>query len=157
MKTHVVYVIQAKTMGLLKIGCTSDFSQRIYALQTGSPDELVLLWRSQPMTQAEAYSGETYLQHKFSAFNVRREWYSPDPEILSFIEQMKLSASLVNAPTDIRFLDTLQNVTLPEIVETPMPARMPFRRSTTKHKCGRLIGNRQATALNKIMQRKKEI
>ena len=141
MLNHIVYILQAQILGLLKIGCTKNFSQRMVDLQVGSPDELTLLWRSGPMTQSEAFAAERYLHEKFAAFHVRGEWHSPAPELLSFIKDVAVAC-----PSDIyaiRIPDTSNEVNL------TLGFRQMFPRKTRRV-------NKKAE-IEKIEKRRKEL
>jgi hypothetical protein len=79
--TKVVYFIQSKATGEIKIGWTGGpVSERINMLQVGNPSELVLL-----ATMPGGPNRERYVHHKFRDFKVRGEWYVPVPELMDFI------------------------------------------------------------------------
>lgn len=81
-QARVVYFIQARTIGLVKIGLARDANSRMKELQIGCPDELVMLgWIEHPRPSAF----EAALHRTFSKLRVRGEWYLPDPAILELI------------------------------------------------------------------------
>lgn len=81
-RSTYVYFIQAETLGLIKIGCAVDPSDRLYTLQCGSPDQLKLL---AVIRDPNAYDREKGLHHHFRAHQSHGEWFRPAPEVLAYI------------------------------------------------------------------------
>lgn len=79
--TGSVYFIQARTLGLIKIGYSSDVKKRIETLQTGCPDEIDLL-----RTIPGSVELERAIHGRFAASRVRGEWFTPSAELMQFIE-----------------------------------------------------------------------
>jgi hypothetical protein len=79
--TKVVYFIQSKSTGEIKIGWTGGpVSDRVTMLQVGNPSELVLL-----ATMPGGPNRERYVHNKFRDLKVRGEWYVPAPTLMEFI------------------------------------------------------------------------
>lgn len=79
MTQGTVYFIQARTLGLIKIGhTTGSVAARLGTLQTGSPDELILLG-AMPGTCDD----EAALHEQFKSCRLHGEWFRPTPEILA--------------------------------------------------------------------------
>lgn len=77
----VVYFVQAGAGGPIKIGVASNMSQRLCALQTGSPDLLSLL-----ATLPGTTKDEMRLHRLLRSFRHRGEWFRPAPEVLAAVE-----------------------------------------------------------------------
>lgn len=73
MADSYVYFVEAKNLGLVKIGFSKDPSKRLKDLQTGSPDELEGLFTF-PGTKQK----EKELHRKLHRFRVRGEWFKLD-------------------------------------------------------------------------------
>jgi len=80
-----VYFIQADNGGPIKIGYTEeDPVRRAASLQTGNPYRLtVLAWVWAPKSK------EAELHKQFSAARLEGEWFSPVPELLALIENLR--------------------------------------------------------------------
>lgn len=83
-KRNCVYFVQARHLGLIKIGFSGNPQKRLRSLKTGSPDELSILKviKGSPRLEAE-------LHRRFVSDRVRGEWFKPSPALLSFIENLK--------------------------------------------------------------------
>lgn len=79
-----IYFIQGKSGGPIKIGITKDISSRLKSLQTGHPDELVLL--AELPGSAEV---EIAVHQMFSDCRLRGEWFTPTDKLLVFIKTIK--------------------------------------------------------------------
>jgi hypothetical protein len=75
-----VYAIQAVNLKTIKIGFSTDVSQRLRALQTGSPDELKIIgcWLG---TQDE----EGKIHSKMAQWLVHGEWFLPAADLIELI------------------------------------------------------------------------
>ncbi|MEM6471699.1 MAG: GIY-YIG nuclease family protein [Planctomycetota bacterium] len=74
----MIYFIQPKYGGLIKIGYTSkDPVERLRELQTGSSQELELL-----MTEPGTLGDEKKLHDEFRNYRVRGEWFRPGRELV---------------------------------------------------------------------------
>lgn len=81
----VIYFIQAELTGLVKIGWTSfDPMSRLAKLSTGSGSPLKLLGQTIGDKKLERA-----LHKLFAAHRQHREWFSPAPELLSFIGHLR--------------------------------------------------------------------
>lgn len=80
-----VYIIQGRATGLIKIGWTSgDPNKRVANLQCGSPDILDFLVCFPAPRTKEGELHERFWQHRRHG-----EWFTPSPEILSFVESKR--------------------------------------------------------------------
>lgn len=78
----VVYFVQAKALGLIKIGIAVDASARLAALRTGSPDRLELLG---VIPVRDAVASERALHRAFRPYHSHGEWFRPAPSLLELI------------------------------------------------------------------------
>jgi hypothetical protein len=69
----VVYAITDGTY--TKIGYTTNLRQRIESLQTGNPNQLVVLETREFDTAIEAYKHEQLMHKRLASFHVRGEWF----------------------------------------------------------------------------------
>ncbi len=67
-KQEMIYFIQAKNDGMIKIGFSANVPQRFKALQVASPTQLVLLG-----TMIGGYNQEQALHQKFSKYRLHGE------------------------------------------------------------------------------------
>ncbi len=83
-KRDCVYFVQARHLGLIKIGFSGNPQKRLNSLKTGSPDELNILKviKGSPRLEAE-------LHRRFASDRVRGEWFKPSAALLSFIQTLK--------------------------------------------------------------------
>lgn len=80
-----VYFVRHGETGPIKIGHTAgNPHSRISTLQTGAPEELLLLV-AVPGGAAE----EAMLHERFAALRVRGEWFRAESELMSFIEGLR--------------------------------------------------------------------
>lgn len=81
----MIYFIQDQTANLIKIGYTGgDATDRMSALQTGSPIGLVLL-----LTIQGERPVETELHRRFASARAHGEWFRPVPELVAFMLQAR--------------------------------------------------------------------
>ena len=95
---ELIYFIQQGEKGPVKIGHTSsNLMERVRALQLGNPLELKLIG------SIDGTPGiERALHKKFSEFNMRGEWFKPDPNFMSQIKSILHSRSAqVDVPEKI--------------------------------------------------------
>lgn len=81
----MIYFIQDTRTNAIKIGFTSGESadNRLSALQTGNPGQLVLL-----MTMEGEQSAEAELHRKFSSSRIAGEWFHPAADLVQFMLKM---------------------------------------------------------------------
>ena len=79
-KEGEIYFIQLGSIGPIKIGFSKNVENRLPNLQSASPWELELLYRSRGTEK-----NEKYLHQRFLKWNIRGEWFHPDKEILKYI------------------------------------------------------------------------
>jgi hypothetical protein len=84
-----VYFILDNTSGAIKIGKANDIDERISGLQTGNPNELIVLHYVKCESVEGAFNLEKYCHDKFNHLHVRGEWFKYDKEIFQsfFIEE----------------------------------------------------------------------
>ena len=78
-----IYFIQAKQVGLIKIGYVktlSNLAARLITLQTMSPDQLIFLGCIEN-------GNDRWLHCKFGRSHSHGEWFRPSQELLDFIEE----------------------------------------------------------------------
>lgn len=83
-RQEYVYFVQAATLGLIKIGSAWSPMDRLYTLQTGSPDTLRLL--AVIRCSGAARGDEKAIHQKFAEYRSHGEWFRPAPELLAYIE-----------------------------------------------------------------------
>lgn len=77
----MIYFIQAGKKGAIKIGYTDKpVEERLYSLQTSSPEQLFILGVIEG-TKKE----EKLIHKKYHIYQIRNEWFSPGEELLKFI------------------------------------------------------------------------
>ena len=81
-----VYFIQGENGGPIKIGLSQDVKKRLYALQIGHPDNLVVLV---DIPGDEVV--ELEMHKKFDDCRLRGEWFKPTDRLLAFIKSIKKS------------------------------------------------------------------
>lgn len=80
----VVYFIQYGAGGPIKIGVAGNISRRVAALQTGSPEPLVVL-----ATMPGGKSEEARLHHLLRQDRHRGEWFAPTARVLGAVALAK--------------------------------------------------------------------
>lgn len=75
-----VYFIQAQDSLAIKIGYAVDVEKRLAVLQTGCPEELVVVG----MTQGTV-ADEKALHAKFNLDHIRGEWFRASDELVKYI------------------------------------------------------------------------
>ena len=78
-REHTTYFVVADN-GLIKIGSSFDADKRLKQLQTGSPEQLHLLW-----TDIENTLPEKSLHIRFAYLRHHGEWFMPDHELIEYI------------------------------------------------------------------------
>lgn len=73
------YIIRAGDSGPVKIGKADNPHDRLAALQTGHPDELVLL-----RVVDTDFDCEDIFHERFARLRIRGEWFQFDPEMMTF-------------------------------------------------------------------------
>ena len=83
-----VYIIQNTFTHNIKIGISTNPSERLSYLQTGSDVELKLIYKSGVCSNF--FEIESLCHEKFKDYNVRGEWFNVDSsEVISFLENQK--------------------------------------------------------------------
>jgi hypothetical protein len=81
-----VYFIQEGTGGPIKIGTSTRVRQRLRELRVNAKDTLVL----RAMTKGGRWV-EALLHSLFSHARIRGEWFKPAPELLEYIEEVRVA------------------------------------------------------------------
>jgi len=76
-----VYFILDNTSGAIKIGKANDIEERISGLQTGNPNELIVLHYIKCESVENAFNLEKYCHDKFHHLHVRGEWFKYDKKL----------------------------------------------------------------------------
>ena len=76
-----VYFILDNTSGAIKIGKADDVDERLSALQTGNPNDLVVLHYIKCESVENAFNLEKYCHDKFSHAHMRGEWFKYDKKL----------------------------------------------------------------------------
>jgi hypothetical protein len=79
----VVYFIQSKETGAIKIGTSTAPNSRLSALQSANGHELVLLGTTVAHSEKE-------LHQKFQEFRLKGEWFEPAPALIEFLRGLGL-------------------------------------------------------------------
>jgi hypothetical protein len=78
----VIYILQVRGKGQLKIGFTeNDPMRRVAAIQSASPYELELISSFAAIAQDELHLHKALEQHR-----IRGEWYRPSEEVMGYLE-----------------------------------------------------------------------
>lgn len=83
-----LYFVQCETTKLIKIGLTTGLRTRLSTMRGCCPTVLTLLAHFEGTRSQEAE-----LHRRFAAHRAHREWFYPDQEILSYIEQLSLKVA----------------------------------------------------------------
>lgn len=86
--TPMVYFVQARTLGFIKIGVTVDIGSRINSIQVGCPDHVDLIGG---IADRRAYHLELALHARFADDRHRGEWFRPSEALLAFIARWPMS------------------------------------------------------------------
>lgn len=77
-----VYFVQNPSSGLIKIGFTTNFTNRLKGLECGTGEKLVVLLR---LSGGRSYEKEHHLL--FSRYRKCGEWFEPSDELLTYIRE----------------------------------------------------------------------
>jgi len=80
-----IYFIQCGDDGPVKIGVTINLPARLRDLQAANPYELKVLTVIEDGGQKQ----ERELHDRFKHLEIRREWFKPDKELLSFVDEVR--------------------------------------------------------------------
>jgi hypothetical protein len=75
-----IYILQGELTGLVKIGAAVNVDVRVSALQSNSPDELILLWSGPGTKQTEAWAHRLLASHR-----AHGEWFRPTDDVVAFV------------------------------------------------------------------------
>ena len=84
-----VYFILDETSNAIKIGKANDIHERLSGLQTGNPNELIVLHYIKCKSVEDAFNLERDYHNKFNHIHTRGEWFQYDKELFQnfFIEE----------------------------------------------------------------------
>jgi len=105
-----VYFLQSEHGGDIKIGKAKDVEKRRMDLQTGRPDNLVVLYTIKCRTEKQAYSTEAELHRRFSKCHHNREWFFPCKDLLIYLAENKVATPESVMRGYISLLDDTINV-----------------------------------------------
>src|SRR6266540_2799107 len=89
--SHIwIYFIQSQATRLIKIGRSGNPAARIKSLQTGSPENLVLVGMIR-VRRSQAELEEIGLHRRFVRLRHHNEWFLPGTELLDFIGNLPKS------------------------------------------------------------------
>jgi hypothetical protein len=84
----VLYFLQLKRLGFIKIGRSKDVAGRVKTLQTALPDEIILLG------SVPCHTGTEHIwKSKFKDLQLRGEWFTPSNDLLHSIRNAVASNS----------------------------------------------------------------
>lgn len=83
-----VYFIRGQVTGLIKIGKANNVSRRFCALQSASPDTLILVASITFEDGRKATDKEIQLHQWFAEFRHHGEWFHPNEELNKLIESL---------------------------------------------------------------------
>lgn len=86
-----VYFVQSMDTERIKIGFTRNLKKRMSKMQTDSSEQLKVLFAFDPLPIEEKALHTAFADHR-----VHGEWFSPDSELLEFIEEQKLEEKFLN-------------------------------------------------------------
>jgi hypothetical protein len=92
----MIYFIQSKSDGRIKIGSSSNPDARLKQLQTGSSNELILL-----CTLPGSENEEKALHEMFGQYRTSGEWFFPAKEIFDFINNPIGELLKIKSKTDV--------------------------------------------------------
>lgn len=94
MSANLVYFIQSGTNGPIKVGTTTDIDKRLFALQAGNPERLVLM-----ATTPGGHALERELHALLARGALGREWFKRDtPGLMETVEHILRHGTLPSAP-----------------------------------------------------------
>ena len=83
-KGIVYFIHQEGDFKRFKIGYTTNLSERLISLQTGSPDLLVVYKTIENVTRKK----ETQMHRFFEKYHIRGEWFAINPDMIEAVEKM---------------------------------------------------------------------
>ena len=101
-----VYFILDTISNAIKIGKANDIHERLSGLQTGNPNELLVLHYDKCDSAETAFNLERKYHNKFNHLRVRGEWFKYDREIFQklLFEEVKLKTKSKRKPLTVKNL-----------------------------------------------------
>lgn len=96
-----VYLIQGVSTGMLKIGVSNNPELRVKQMQTGSPDELVLVYTS--LVCSNAFAIEAEVHEHFAEYRDKGEWFNSDLKVSDVIQFLESRQFVLNSDFDLSF------------------------------------------------------
>jgi len=95
-----VYLILDKKSEAVKIGKANNVDERLSSLQTGNPNELIILHQIKCNSEDLAFILEKDYHNKFSHLNLHGEWFKYDKETFQnfFIEEINFKMKQKRKP-----------------------------------------------------------
>ena len=95
-----VYFILDETSNAIKIGKANDIHERLSGLQTGNPNELIVLHYIKCKSVEDAFNLERDYHNKFNHIHTRGEWFQYDKELFQnfFIEETNFKTKSKREP-----------------------------------------------------------
>lgn len=96
-----IYIIREEGKGRLKIGISNNPEKRLKTLQTGSAEDLTLLYTS--LVCSNSLEIETNVHEHFKEYLVRGEWFSSDLEPIQIIKYLESQTYVLESDFDLSF------------------------------------------------------
>ena len=90
----IYFLKENSRYGKVKIGYSNNIKKRLESLQVANSNELLVL-----LVANGGQRAEKGLHHKFKSLRVRGEWYKPAPELMKFIDEIKMAELDLTQPS----------------------------------------------------------
>lgn len=96
-----IYIIREEGKGRLKIGISNNPENRLKTLQTGSAEDLTLLYTS--LVCSNAMDIEANVHEHFKDYHVRGEWFREDLSLIDIIRYLESQSYTLSSDLDLSF------------------------------------------------------
>lgn len=96
-----IYIIREEGKGRLKIGISNNPEKRLKTLQTGSAEDLTLLYTS--LVCSNSLEIEANVHKHFKEYLVRGEWFSSELEPIEIIKYLESQTYVLESDFDLSF------------------------------------------------------
>lgn len=96
-----IYIIREEGKGRLKIGISNNPEKRLKTLQTGSAEDLTLLYTS--LVCSNSLEIEANVHEHFKEYLVRGEWFSSELEPIKIIKYLESQTYVLESNFDLSF------------------------------------------------------
>lgn len=96
-----IYIIREEGKGRLKIGISNNPEKRLKTLQTGSAEDLTLLYTS--LVCSNSLEIEANVHEHFKEYLVRGEWFSNELEPIKIIKYLESQTYVLESDFDLSF------------------------------------------------------